>query len=53
MWQSHKIKWDSSIGKLKDMCSSPHIEKQGDIHLEEKKYGSVSHCGCDICGSYK
>ena len=27
MWQSRKIKWDSSTAKLKDMCGSRHIEK--------------------------
>ena len=24
---SHKMKWDSSTRKLKDMCGSPHVEK--------------------------
>ena len=40
VWQSHKTKWDSSTGKLKDVCGSDHLEKRGDIHWEEKKYGS-------------
>ena len=26
MRQSHKIKWGSSTGKLKNLCGSPHIE---------------------------
>ena len=39
-WQSHKIKWGNSTGKLKDMCDSPHMEKEGDIHQEERKYVS-------------
>ena len=30
-------KWDSSTGKLKDMCGSPHMEVGGDIPQEEKK----------------
>ena len=42
MWQSHKIKWDSSTGKLKDMCGSPHMEIGGDIHPEGRKHGSES-----------
>ena len=42
MWQSHRIKWDSSTGKLKDMCGSPYMEIGGDIHPQEKKYGSES-----------
>ena len=42
MWQSHKIKWDSSTGKLKVMCGSPHIETEGDIHPKEIKYNSES-----------
>ena len=42
MWQSHKIKWDSSTEKLKDTCGSPYMEIGGDIHPEEWKYGSES-----------
>ena len=42
MLQSHKIKWDSITEKLKDMCGSPHMEKGGDIHREERKYGLES-----------
>ena len=37
-----KIKWESSTGKLKDMCGSPHMEKGGDIQQGERKYGSGS-----------
>ena len=45
MWQSHKIKRNSSAGKLKDMCGSPRMEIGSDIHPEERKYGpeSVQH----------
>ena len=42
VWQSKKIKWESSTGKLKDMCGSPHMEKGGDIQQGERKYGSES-----------
>ena len=42
VWQSHKIKWDDSTGKLKVMCGSPHIKIGGDTHPEERKYGSES-----------
>ena len=49
MWQSHKIKWDSSTGKSKNMCGSPHMEIGFDIHIEERKYGSVY----EICDSHK
>ena len=41
VWESHKIKWDSSTGKLKNMCGSPHMEIGHDIHPEERKYGSA------------
>ena len=34
--------WDSFTGKLKDMCGSPHMEIGGDIHPQEKQYGSQS-----------
>ena len=37
-----QIKWNSSTGKLKDMCGSPHMKKGGDIHPEERKHGSES-----------
>ena len=40
VWQSHKTKWESSTGKFKNMCGSPHMEEECDIHPEEKKYGS-------------
>ena len=40
MRQSQKVKWGSSTGKWKDMCGSPHMEKECDIHPEERKYGS-------------
>ena len=40
--QSHKIKRDNSTGKLKDMCGSQHMEKDPDIHPEERKYASDS-----------
>ena len=40
VWQSHKIKWDSSTGKFKDTCGSPYMVIMGDIHPEERKYGS-------------
>ena len=30
------LKWDSSTGKLKDMCGSPHIEK-GVIFTQKKE----------------
>ena len=39
--------WDSSTEKLKVMCGSPHMEIGGDIHLEERKYGSESLRHCD------
>ena len=42
MYQSHKIKWDSSTGKLSDMCGSPRMGIEGDIHPGERKYGSES-----------
>ena len=42
MWQSHKIKCESSTGELKVMSGSPHMEIGGDIHPEEKKYGLES-----------
>ena len=37
---SHKIKWDISNGKLKDMSVSSYMEKRGDIQAEERKYDS-------------
>ena len=40
MRQSHKIKWDISTGKLKDMSVSSYMEKVGDIQPEERKYDS-------------
>ena len=42
MWQSHKIKWDISTGKLKDMCGSQHMKKEGAFHPEEVKHSSDS-----------
>ena len=36
MWQSHKIKWDCSTGKLKVICGSPHVESGDDVHPKEK-----------------
>ena len=40
MWQSNKVKWENSTGKLKEMCGSQYMEKECDIHPDEKKYGS-------------
>ena len=36
VWQSHKIQWDSSTGKLKDMYGSPLMEKECEVDPEEK-----------------
>ena len=36
MWQSHKIMWYSCTGKLEDICGSPHMEKEREIHPEER-----------------
>ena len=47
MWQAHKIKWDSFIGKLKVRCGSLHMEIGSGIHPEERKYGSESLRHCD------
>ena len=33
---------NSSTGKLKDVCGSSHMEIGGEIHQEERKYGSES-----------
>ena len=42
MWQSYKIKSNTSTGELKDIGGSPHTEEQCDIHSEERKYVSGS-----------
>ena len=48
--QSHKIQWNSSTGKLKDMCGSPHIEKG--VTFTQKKENMVQRV-YDICDSHK
>ena len=35
VWQSRKIKWESSNGKFRDMCDNPHMEKECKIHPEK------------------
>ena len=42
MWKSHKIKWDNSTTKLKDMCGNSHMENECDSNPEERKYRSDS-----------
>ena len=39
VWQSHKIKWDSSTEKLKNMCGSPHSENG--VTFTQKKENMV------------
>ena len=48
--QSHKIKWDSYTGKLKDMCGSPHLEKG--VTFTKKKKNMVQRA-CDMYDSHK
>ena len=50
MRQSHKIKWGSSTGKLKNLCGSPHIEKG--VTFNQKKQNMVNRV-YDIHDSHK
>ena len=47
VWQSHINKWNSSTGKLKDMCDSPHKEKECDTHPEEENIVQTVYKICD------
>ena len=50
MRQSHKIKWGSSTGKLKNLCGSPHIEKG--VTFNQKKQNMINRV-YDIHDSHK